>query len=274
MKIFNARHPSPTGGYFPVRMSRSLWKLRPALPARSLLIAIASIKNGPASARDCKCEVFLIRRKKQSTPARTRKNVLTLQPHCFVLCERASGTVRFRVDAEPGGKMPADQLAGLMAMHCLVRGQSPDDFEVLVVPRESLLGEVTARAESLLTAGRALGAGVKISRREQQVLEGVIQNLGNKEIATRLHVAERTVKFYVSSLLAKYGVSDRVALTREVLLARSPTQYPDQTLFGYPVRTRNNGENVNARAAEDSSSTVMRGRRHALTLVPCEQFAT
>lgn len=178
------------------------------------------------------------------------------------------------MDAEAGGKMPADQLAGLLAMHCLVRGQSPEDFEVLVVPREPLVGEVTTRAEGLLAAGRALGAGVRISRREQQVLEGVVQNLGNKEIATRLHVAERTVKFHVSSLLAKYGVSDRVALSREVLMAHSPAQVPDQTLFGYPVRPRNNAENANGRETENSSSAVMRGRRNALTLVPRERFAT
>jgi DNA-binding NarL/FixJ family response regulator len=45
--------------------------------------------------------------------------------------------------------------------------------------------------------------------REQQVLEAVLENLGNKEIAAKLHMAERTAKFYVSKLLARYGVRRR-----------------------------------------------------------------
>jgi DNA-binding NarL/FixJ family response regulator len=48
--------------------------------------------------------------------------------------------------------------------------------------------------------------------REQQVLQAVLENLGNKEIAAKLHMAERTAKFYVSKLLARYGVQRRADL--------------------------------------------------------------
>ncbi len=48
--------------------------------------------------------------------------------------------------------------------------------------------------------------------REQEVLQAVLENLGNKEIAARLHMAERTAKFYVSKLLARYGVRRRADL--------------------------------------------------------------
>ena len=145
---------------------------------------------------------------------RAQKKDVSFRPESFVLCERASGAVRFRVLADPDGGMPVEQVAGLLAMHCLVRGQAPEDFEVMVVARESLLQTVAERAEELLAAGRAIGAGVKISRREQEVLDGVLQSLGNKEIASRLNVSERTIKFHVSSLLAKFGVTDGVALSR------------------------------------------------------------
>ena len=97
-----------------------------------------------------------------------------------------------------------------------VRGHAPEDYELMVVTKNSLLDMVADRAKQLLAAGRALGSGVKVSRREQDVLEGILQRLANKEIASRLHVSERTVKFHVSSLLAKFGVTDRVALSREV----------------------------------------------------------
>ncbi len=138
-----------------------------------------------------------------------------MPPESFVLCERNSGAVRFRVDAESDGSLPVEKVAGLLAVHCLVRGQAPEDYEVMVVVRESLLDPVAERAQQLLTAGRALGSGVKVSRREREVLNGIFQNLTNKEIAAKLSVAERTVKFHVSSLLAKFGVTDRVALSRE-----------------------------------------------------------
>jgi two-component system, NarL family, response regulator DevR len=50
------------------------------------------------------------------------------------------------------------------------------------------------------------------TRREQQVLQAILENLGNKEIAAKLHMAERTAKFYVSKLLARYGVRRRTDL--------------------------------------------------------------
>lgn len=48
-----------------------------------------------------------------------------------------------------------------------------------------------------------------LSRREQDVLDALLQNLSNKEIASRLDIAERTVKFHVSNLLVKFRVQRR-----------------------------------------------------------------
>ncbi len=179
----------------------------------------------------------LIHRKKQSVEIPLQQS--TNLPQSYVLCERSSGAVRFRVEADPNGGMPVEKIAGLLAVHCLVRGQAPEDYELMVVPRESLLEAAAERAQELLAAGRALGAGVKVSRREQEVLDCVIQGCANKEIASKLNVAERTVKFHVSSLLAKFGVADRVALSREASLGRVPTssgQLFAESLFGFPVR--------------------------------------
>ena len=52
----------------------------------------------------------------------------------------------------------------------------------------------------------------ELSRREQEVLAGLLENLANKEVADRLHISERTVKFHVSNLLAKFGVRRRADL--------------------------------------------------------------
>ncbi len=181
----------------------------------------------------------LINRRKQSVETQNQPSPFLAQS--FVLCERSSGTARFRVDADPNGGMPIEKIAGLLAVHCLVRGQAPEDYEMMIVPRVSLLDAAAERAQELLAAGRALGAGVKVSRREQEVLDWILQGCANKEIASKLNVAERTVKFHVSSLLAKFGVTDRVALSREASLGRLPAtamsgQLTPENLFGFSVR--------------------------------------
>jgi DNA-binding NarL/FixJ family response regulator len=51
-----------------------------------------------------------------------------------------------------------------------------------------------------------------LTERERQVLDGVLQNLLNKEIAKKLQISERTAKFHVSNLLAKFGVRRRADL--------------------------------------------------------------
>lgn len=204
-------------------------------------------------------------------------------PKRFVLCERSSGAVRFHVDADSDGRMPVEKIASLLAVHCLVRGQAPEDFELMVIPREPLLDAPAERAQELLAAGRALGAGIKVSRREGEVLDGILQNLANKEIAVRLNVSERTVKFHVSSLLAKFGVTDRVALSREAALGRMPGRSPagaliTQNLFGFPVpQNQALAEVISPSAIPDSAEQpreTRRTRSHLLPMYPRERFAT
>ncbi len=79
------------------------------------------------------------------------------------------------------------------------------------VPRAWLSRFVDAILGSRRPAPAASGRA-RLSRREQQVLDALLENLANKEIASRLNVSERTIKFHVSNVLAKFAVRRRADL--------------------------------------------------------------
>lgn len=53
---------------------------------------------------------------------------------------------------------------------------------------------------------------VRLTIREEQVLNAVLAGKSNKQIASEMHVTERTVKFHVSSLLLKNKAGSRQQL--------------------------------------------------------------
>ena len=98
--------------------------------------------------------------------------------------------------------------------------------------REELYAAIraTARGESVLAPGVAaklIGrmrapAEEQLTRRELEVLQLVAEGDSNKEIASRLHISQATVKSHLIHIFGKLGVSDRtaavtVALKRGIL---------------------------------------------------------
>jgi two-component system, NarL family, nitrate/nitrite response regulator NarL len=74
-----------------------------------------------------------------------------------------------------------------------------------------------------LMGGRQVAPGpASLSKREREVLDALLENLANKEIADKLHISERTVKFHVSSVLQKFSVRRRSDLMLLCLQHRQP----------------------------------------------------
>ncbi len=61
-------------------------------------------------------------------------------------------------------------------------------------------------------ARKAARSSAHLSRREKEVLDALLANLANKEIASKFNISERTAKFHVSNLLQKFGVRRRADL--------------------------------------------------------------
>lgn len=155
----------------------------------------------------------VIRRSEQ--PHELVKPRSTFPNDIYFFYEKNTGVSHFHVEAGPDGRFPVEQAAGLLAMHCMVRGQTPSDYVVMVRAEEDQLEGLNEKAEHLLAAGKSVHTQIKLTRREEEVLGGVMRSLANKEIGAMLNLSERTVKFHVSSLLAKFRVRGRMELVRE-----------------------------------------------------------
>ncbi|HEY4907025.1 MAG TPA: helix-turn-helix transcriptional regulator [Candidatus Acidoferrum sp.] len=140
----------------------------------------------------------------------------SVRPTAFVFFDKKSGVRRFDVRAGDDGRMPAEQAASLLAIHCVARQQQPRDFDVMIAAGEDLVDGIVGRANKLIRSCSGFKvAGMPLSRRQHEVLSAISQNLSNKEIAAKLNVSVRTVKFHVSTLLEKFEVRGRVDLMLE-----------------------------------------------------------
>jgi DNA-binding CsgD family transcriptional regulator len=167
------------------------------------LPTICSVKNG----------VLVTFRNVVSPPLAHAKSPTASSVYLF--SEKATGTAHFRVEAGPDTELPVDHAAGLLAMNCRVRGQCPSDYLILVPAAPENLRDLSEKAQKLLEVGHSVKTRVKLTRREEEVLNGILRSLANKEIACELNISERTVKSHVSSLLSKFKVRSRMKLMRE-----------------------------------------------------------
>jgi two-component system nitrate/nitrite response regulator NarL len=79
-----------------------------------------------------------------------------------------------------------------------------------------IISELIASFKSLSTrlAGTAKSADCHFSEREEQVLRAIVYGYSNKDIAKELAVSEQAVKYHLTRMFRKAGVSSRMELAR------------------------------------------------------------
>jgi len=92
-----------------------------------------------------------------------------------------------------------------------IRGQDLVEAISAVAEGRSLIDPaITARLMDQLRGNVAEAAGLgQLTPRERQILELISAGKTNREIGAELYLAEKTVKNYVSNLLAKLGMAHR-----------------------------------------------------------------
>jgi len=97
----------------------------------------------------------------------------------------------------------------------LLKGSGPDEIDRAVhgvAAGHAVYGPgVAERLRALLTAGPSSSpiAFPQLASRERDVLDLLAAGASNVEIARRLHLSDKTVRNYVSTVFAKLGVRDR-----------------------------------------------------------------
>jgi hypothetical protein len=129
-----------------------------------------------------------------------KKRTENQSANLFVFCDKTTGVSQFRAESEVGLESAVERIAGLLAMQCLVRGQEPQDFEVMVPAQGILVERLVTRAQALLEEGRAVACPGSLSPRQKEILYSVLRNKANK--------------FHISALLSKFGVENRIELAR------------------------------------------------------------
>lgn len=83
------------------------------------------------------------------------------------------------------------------------------------IPNE-LLAPTTRNIAEQLNTSTALSQLSHLTKRERDVLGGILEGRSNKEIARDYGISERTVKEHVGTLLQKFDAKDRINLLLRV----------------------------------------------------------
>lgn len=123
-----------------------------------------------------------------------------------------------------------DSIMAGAAGYCLkdIRGHDLVDAIRSVAAGKSLLDPIaTSRVLARLRGSQELDQRLTaLTGQERRILELIGEGLTNRQIGERMHLAEKTVKNYVSSLLAKLGMARRTQAAAFVVRLQEGRQSP------------------------------------------------
>lgn len=124
---------------------------------------------------------------------------------------RALQLIRAGADALVDRRSPSGEL--LDTVQRVIDGQTALDAR----SANTLISELRSPGNQPGTDGSRM-----MTRREREVLNLVTAGLDNRAIATKLFIAEATVKFHLHNIMDKFGVHKRAALVSAALLGNRP----------------------------------------------------
>lgn len=164
----------------------------------------ASVAEAAARIPDSRCHVVVLDvRLPDGNGVELCRDLKSMRPdlHCLMLTSYADDEALFDAIMAGASGFVLKQVLGadlLSAIRTVATGQSLLDARTTT----ALLNRLRQQQE---TADPLR----ELSRQEREVLEHVGEGLTNRQIATRMNLAEKTVKNYVSHLLAKLGMRSR-----------------------------------------------------------------
>jgi DNA-binding NarL/FixJ family response regulator len=108
-----------------------------------------------------------------------------------------------------------EQALGAGATAYVVKTAHPDDFAAAV--RQAFTNSIYFAGSKMRVAHPDTSSAVdtaELTRRELEILRLVAEGLSNADLARRLWVTEQTVKFHLSNIYRKLGVSNRTEASR------------------------------------------------------------
>lgn len=133
-------------------------------------------------------------------------------PKVIVVMDDSDGStqavelIRAGVDALVHRRSPSSEL--LSAVQRVIDGQTALDAH----SANALIAEIRVRS-----ADSEPDCSLMLTRREQEVLALLTEGLDNRTIASKLFIAEATVKFHLHNIMEKFGVHKRAALVSAAL---------------------------------------------------------
>jgi two-component system response regulator FixJ len=97
--------------------------------------------------------------------------------------------------------------------------EKPFDDEVLLASVRSAINRLAQDQERQAERSEVEGRLATLSKRERDVLEGLVAGLANKEIAYQLGISARTIEIYRANLMTKMQAGSLSDLVRMALVA-------------------------------------------------------